>query len=580
MINTAETLENTRTLASVNPPGVDDIPVSNFAEGDKSNAAAERVLTEMLDRAHRDAQRFPSSSRAQVNLAVALVGLDRFEDAKQVLAAALQSDPKSYLARLTIGRCHLALGELVQARESFASIQERKPTDRVALLGLAEVAARSNQLDEAIEYVNRAIEANPESGSAHFQMALYQLRAGQSREAIANLKSAVRLVPHSPVFHQALGVAYAIAGQRDQSRREFGFALGLAPEMSEAIKGLSKLLIDDPSSVSVIELLTEHIGRFPRDVEARALLAAAYFNRHDYRNARRHLYRALYEMPETLVAPAALRANLANNLGVCYDRLGDAKKAEKLFRAALEWHAEAVPVAYTNLAVTLVRTRRAIETLDILDQALTRFPSDPRAKHLRGVALAQDGQTAEAIECLRELVAQGRAFPASYGLMAFLLGEEQKQPVEAIAVLTEGIRKHPKDVILKNSLAYEYLMSGAKEEARRVLHGLSGEGIAAVLLCATNGLLKLHDHDFDGGRAGYEEAARLARKDGEERFSQLVLQKMHLELARAYIRDRWYVMARQEIKAGLELGELDGTYYRDLLLLDQEIESPAGDSLN
>lgn len=267
---------------------------------------------------------------------------------------------------------------------------------------------------------------------------------------------------------------------------------------------------------------------------------------------------------------------MANNLGACYDRLGEVANAERLFRAAIEWHAEAVPVAYTNLALVLLRRRQARDAKEILNHALSMFPSNPVARHLLAAALEEDGDIPNAIANLQRIVHDGHATPETYGYLSALLADHQLGFDEAISVLRKGIGRYPKAVTLKNSLAYTYLMNGQTENARRILAELTPTGRDAIYVAATNGLLKLADHDFEGGRAGYEEAALLARQQGNERLARLAVQKMHLELARAYIRERWYAMAKKEIEAGIDLEELNKHYFRELLDLKELVSLSEG----
>lgn len=502
---------------------------------------------------------------------MALINMREFEEAKQILAGSLLIESRHYLAMLALARCHLGLGELVQARDLLADVIKERPSDQGALVLMSVAAAQLSQLDVAIDFGKRAIASNSRTGWPHFQLALHLLRAGQARQAIARLKDAVRILPRSPLFEHALGVAYAIDGQRERARKQFEIALSLEPGMSDAIKAMSKLLIEGGSTDAIIELLIEHLGRFPDDLEARELLAGAYFRRNEFKNARRQLHRGLYEMPATISAPAAVRARIANNLGACYDRLGETGKAERLFQTAIDWHAEAVPVAYTNLALVLLRQRRANEARELLDRALAMFPSNPDARHLLAAALIENDDVAGAISNLQQLIDDGHAIPETYSFLSSLLGDYEHRFEEAIASLRKGIKRFPNVAILRNSLAYEYLMNGETDEARGILTGLAASGTDAVYVAATNGLLKLANHDFEGGKSGYEEASRLARELGNERLAMLAQQKMHLELARAYIRHSWHSMAKREVEAGLALGQVDSVYHRDLVDLKESV---------
>jgi hypothetical protein len=80
----------------------------------------------------------------------------------------------------------------------------------------------------------------------------------------------------------------------------------------------------------------------------------------------------------------------------------------------------------------------------------------------------------------------------------------------------------------------------------------------------------LLEGDIDQGRRGYERAAELSSESGDHSFADVIRQKMHLELARAFHRTGHMEEARREVNIGLAV-KGRGVYKRDLEMLAQQL---------
>jgi hypothetical protein len=95
-----------------------------------------------------------------------------------------------------------------------------------------------------------------------------------------------------------------------------------------------------------------------------------------------------------------------------------------------------------------------------------------------------------------------------------------------------------------------------------------------TVLAATWGLLYLWEGDIERGSEQYELAERLACEVPQSELRNIVRQKMHLELARAYLRRQDIASAEAEISLGLSVRAGRDIYAQSLMALRNELENP------
>lgn len=159
-------------------------------------------------------------------------------------------------------------------------------------------------------------------------------------------------------------------------------------------------------------------------------------------------------------------------------------------------------------------------------------------------AYRESGMYGDACSTLLSVVDAGEAPIDVYSDLGTLLADELKDPSRAAEVILKGRELYPGDPLLLNNLAYAYLMGGRIADASNLL--LGNEGLMAsdspvppttrTVLTATFGLLNLAMDNFDLGEQYYRRAHKLAVHSGNKQLASAVLEKMHLEIARANYR--------------------------------------------
>ncbi|MEZ4522225.1 MAG: tetratricopeptide repeat protein [Thermomicrobiales bacterium] len=177
---------------------------------------------------------------------------------------------------------------------------------------------------------------------------------------------------------------------------------------------------------------------------------------------------------------------------------------------------------------------------------------------------AHAGDYDAALESVRKLIEQEHAPDRAYTLLGALLTDVVGDYEGAIDILSEALERFPKSTGIINNLAYTHLQQGDAASAERVLRRCPQDASADVAVTATRGLLSIVNGNLEEGLALYTRAESLARQRRDNHLAEIVLQKKHLEAAKAYWREGNRTAARQETRRGLAATTV--SVYREQLL--------------
>ncbi len=490
--------------------------------------SAEREFAEsLLLRCRRDLARFPSSARARINLGTGYLGQGRLEEAAEQFSEALRLDRANCVAVGGLARVRLLQGQLDEARQLYRLQWQTNPLDISPLLGLANIAVREGALVEAIAILREAIANNDDKPIARFYLAILLLRLNREHEAIGCLRAATRDQVRWPALHEALGMAHVFSGNLRKAEKAFRTALHLFPDGTRPARGLAEVLFRLGETDAAEKVLGDALSKHPNDLTAREILARVYERDEEYKRARAQLLEA-----EPLVTHADQRSRIQNNIGVCTSLLDQTRGAANWFARSIESAPVANPIPYLNAA----RLAIEIKDFDAASRALNvcrlQFPAAAaQVVTLLAVCLSQQGKDTEAARELTQLISTGNGSALAYAVLGGIVADEFRTPERAIAVLEDGNRRFPDDLIIRNNLAYAYLQAGLPERARIILESIQRNAKpdhTDVALIATWGLLRLWEGSAEEGEEAYRKAEELARQQGGM-LAERVRQKMHLE---------------------------------------------------
>jgi Flp pilus assembly protein TadD len=542
--------------------------------------ASGKILDEILSRAQRDVRRFPESARAHTNLGLALINRNQLEDAATEFESALSLDGKHYVAAVNLARVRVVQAQFSQAKELYSEIQESNPADSAPPMGLAYIAMREGDFDGAIAKLKLVLRLDDKSALARYQLAVALLALSKPKEAITHLRVATSIEVRSPAVHQALAVAYTMSGDLRRAVRSFKAALTLDPSMREAVHGLSNVLLRSERPEDATQLLTSYLEKRPDDDTARENLARAYKEQKRYSASRAQLLTVLASVKSRKDDTSHQQTRLMNNIAASYAAEGDLEEGERWINKAIALSPDYHPFPYLNLARFYMRGNQLLKAERTIRDCRQRFPEDQEGCYLMALCQVRQGRSEEAIEELRLLIQGGNAQAGTYSFLASLLMEKMRDWKRALVVLNQGYELFPEDIGIINNLAYAHLSSGEVTMARSILRSVPSSAPPNVYLTCTKGLLLLWEGNIPEGQGRYLEAERMARQDGRWDLAKTVIQKMHLELARAFSRGGDFRSALTEVEKGLKVKSENDSYHEDLLSLSVDLQGKTANEQN
>ncbi len=556
--------------------------VNEIEEG-SSVRHSRTIADKMIARSAREVERRPKSSKAHTNLGIALLNAGDINSAQIEFDAALAIDPTNYIASMKLARIKVAQDLLDDAAITYSALRTHYPKDPAPVLSLAYIAMRKEQYEAAAKLLRDAIRIGHKAITAKYFLGIVLLKLGRNQEAISTLRAAAHLEVRSPALYEALGVAYSVAGDFRRATVAFKTALSLTPWAQNAVRGLARALLELKQIDETVSLLTRYLEENAQDNDAKQLLAKAYAIRRQFRSAIGQLTQVWGNVDENDRSTTALRFRLANNIGTHYMDSGEVGQAEQWFLRAIKIGPDISPIPQNNLARVYILRKDVSRALDVLRAARTKFGDDPDTVLLIAGSLEKIGLYDDAIAQLRPIVTTGKATPELYAILGSLLAEDKQDYKTALQTLKEGYSKYSENDILGNTLAYVYLTLGDAQSARPILerHRVTIEDKWAQLgnricLTATYGLLRIVEGDIEEGIRLYKKAEQLSSEFGDKSLARTVAQKKHLELARAYVRNRDFQAAYEQIRKGLAIHDGRLSYDQQLRALEKDIQPADG----
>lgn len=536
-----------------------DLRVEENPPQENVSVSTEALWEKIVSRSELDVERYPESARARVNLGLVLLNRGQLGQASGLFSEALERDPHNYVAEMALARIKMQQGDLVGARELYESLAKQYTDEVAPLFGLASVAMRENRFKDSERMLRDVLAIDGQASVPKYHLALVLLKMNQPDEAIRFLKAAARSEVRWPSVHHALGVAYAVKGDLKRAVRCFVTSLTLAPSKRDSVHALSTVLLRQGETEKAVQLLRNYLEKGGEDLEIRQILAQAFRDQKRYREARIELARVWGVMKDNQQIPDDEKARTLNNIGVCLAYEGK-KEAEQYLEEAINMSPTASPLFYTNLARWLLKNDQVKAAQTVLVDAKTEFPLEADVRLLLSLSLRIQRLDDDAEVELRELIETGNAPAGVYSDLGWLLAEAKNDLKAARDILETGFTKFGQDLGVANNYAYVLLLTGDIERAKKVLETVPLSSANSVYLTATFGLLKICEGDLVEGRAYYQFAEKMAFQTGDEQLARIVRQKMHLELARAFLRASDNRNAWSEVNKGLQVRVANKVY--------------------
>ena len=185
----------------------DAVRLNNLGVASMNQQKFEVALKSFQDASARD----QGLTAATVNQAVALLALQRYEPAQQVLETAVKADDRNVRAWYNLGLLQKGLGNADAALAAFTRVTELLPSDPHAHYFVGLIASQLQQYDKAIPAFTKALEIDAYLVSAEFGLARAYQRSGKPDDAKTHMNRFTRITQEKVA--SAMSLAYGDQGK-------------------------------------------------------------------------------------------------------------------------------------------------------------------------------------------------------------------------------------------------------------------------------------------------------------------------------------------------------------------------------
>jgi tetratricopeptide (TPR) repeat protein len=206
-----------------------------------------------------------------------LLTVGRVEEARPVLAAALQRDPKDATAKAQQAIIALARNDRASALEQARAAAASDPRSAAAQIALSYVHQARFELERALKHSRRAVALDSHNALAQVRLAELELSLGHLKAGERAARRALRLNPHQARARTLLGFAELLQIDTDQALARFDQAIAqdAADPLSRFGRGLARIrqgkLREGTAELELAASLD------PNDALIRSYLGKAYY---------------------------------------------------------------------------------------------------------------------------------------------------------------------------------------------------------------------------------------------------------------------------------------------------------------
>ncbi len=369
------------------------------------------------------------------------------DEAAQALRDFISEDPENQELRLAIGDLYLSENRREDAMASYREAAALDPVSQPGLLARAKLAAdRMQQGDnEGAGSIVAGILADAPADSRALLMRA-GLRFGEESydEAIADLRVLLRNEPGNQNALLLLARSHIAAGEKILGKDTYRRLLDLNPALAAATQELVTLMVQD-NEVDEAEAVLEQLARSDSDNSAAEILKI-------------ELLLQRKDWPAAEAAARRLAAGTDPN-GVGAFQLGQVLEAREQYAEAARTYAEALEKSTNNLRMMqgLARTMNAqgkqVETIAFLRRRAADFPDNTGIRLMLGGALADRGETAEALRIFESVIDDQPDQSPPYVAVASLFPDDADKRIDAYR---RGLAALPGNLPIASLLVDEY----------------------------------------------------------------------------------------------------------------------------
>lgn len=192
------------------------------------------VLSEAEQLYRRALELAPDRPSILLNLAVVLVGQQKFDEAERLCMGLLRSNGNDEDALLTLGTCQSGMGRKSEALETFDRTTRIHPDAVDAWNGRGNVLLDFHRAEAALESFDRALRIAPDHPDVLNNRGTALVALERYSEAIVSFDQSLRARPDSPVVFTNRGRALMNLNRTRPALENFDEAIRISPEYARA----------------------------------------------------------------------------------------------------------------------------------------------------------------------------------------------------------------------------------------------------------------------------------------------------------------------------------------------------------
>jgi len=418
-----------------------------------------------------------------------------FENGQETAASAgarrwLELEPASIDAHRYLAVATLRLHQLDESRTHFQSVLETAyPSPAEGFPDLSETLAEEDNAYGVLEVTRRLAERHPKVAEAHYAVGVAALRSYNYDLAARSARKALALDPRIENTEQLLARALVVSGKTAEglelarkrvttvndiaSRLELVLLLGAAGEEDAARVELTSLLEipearpDALRTLAGLDLaagkLDDAAMRFNELLGSGRYVSLSFYSLGLIYERRRDSARALRNYSRVTSGPYATDAQLRSARLMASQGQGDAA-IELLDTYAIE-HPESEVELTLGRARLLAEEGAAESALEMLDALAMNYPDNLSLRYARGITLERMGRVDDALDLLRELMAQRPGDPVAMNALGYTLAQNNRELRQALNMIRKALEMTPDNPAVQDSMGWALHRVGENRDA-------------------------------------------------------------------------------------------------------------------
>ena len=379
--------------------------------------------------------------------------------------------PDNLEARSKLALVLMSVGQFAEARQEALAILERNPAHSEAMLLLAESSRNQRELDEAEQRL-RSLAADDKAGF-HLALAGLSLRKQDLASAESEVKRAISLDPNSVEAHLALAKIYWLRNDLAKADQEFRAAAELAPVRSPAHLNYAEFKAHTGAADDAKARLNEITRQASDSLPAWRLLAQIAFTEGKFDESLKFLENI------TLRDPANIEARLLQSQ--VWMAKGEVKKALENLESLNKKLPKFLPIKY-QLARAYLQENDSAQAAAVLKQAIAANPDYAEAILLLSEINLQSGNAQPVVASMLDLLKRRPDLVQAQLLLARAY-QSLGRLDDAAAVFREQIKASPKSSQPHLFLGLVLRQQNKIDEARKVFeiaHQLTPDSLLPI----------------------------------------------------------------------------------------------------